>query len=68
MPCIRFKSHSHTHTHTHTPRKREERDFLKKDLFPNAAKNPAKRPQVSVCVQGVWGEKKEGEGRVPNGY
>lgn len=64
---------NHTHTHTRgrerEKRERERREtFLKKDLFPSAAKSPAKRPQVSVCVQGVWGEKKEGEGRVQNGY
>ena len=58
MPCIRFKSH--THTQTHQERQREERDFKKKDLLPSAAKNPAKKPLVPVCVKGVWGKRKGG--------
>lgn len=54
MPCIRFKSQAHTHTHT--PKKREETDFKKeKSLSQYSKESPTKRPQVSVCVQGVWG-------------
>lgn len=70
MPCIWVKSQAHKYTqyaHIHIPKKKEERD-LKKEIFPSKAKSPAKRPVVSMCVQGVWGEKKEGEGRLLNGY
>lgn len=60
MPCISLKSH--THTQTHQREEREERDLKKKkkDLLPSAGKNPAKKPLVPVCVQGVWGGKRKG--------
>lgn len=52
------------HKHTHTPKMREERDFKKKKSLSQYSKDcPAKRPLVSMCVQGVWGGDGRGGGK-----